>query len=195
MKSDSISAIKTKIMEDQQNKEKTLLGILPLFSATPNSKIIIIGQAPGIRAETTQLTWNDASGDRLRQWLGVTREQFYNTDLFAQMPMDFYYPGKAKFGDLPPRKDFASKWHPQILACIKQPKLILLVGSYSQNHYLPDKLPLTERVQNYQNYLPQYFVLPHPSPLNFNWRKQNPWFEHQVVPALQKLVQQIISQK
>lgn len=195
MKEQQLNQIKKDIMNDPLNAEKTKQGIFPLFTASQKSKIIIIGQAPGTRAEKTQLTWNDASGDRLRKWLGVTREQFYNTDLFAQMPMDFYYPGKAKFGDLPPRKDFANKWHSKILECIEQPKLILLIGSYSQSHYLPDKLPLTERVQNYQNYLSQYFVLPHPSPLNFNWRKQNPWFEHLVVPALQKLVQQILSEK
>lgn len=184
--------IKKQIMQDSENVNKTKQGIEPLFSVDPQSKIIIIGQAPGVRAEKTQLTWNDPSGDKLREWLGVGREDFYNTKIFGQMPMDFYYPGKAKTGDLPPRKNFAGKWHPRILACVENVRLIILVGSYSQAYYLNNKESLTTRVKNYNKYLPQFFVLPHPSPINIRWQKTNPWFSSDVVPQLRKIVAQII---
>lgn len=189
----TLNKIKQEIMQDPENMHKTQAGILPLFSVVPESKIIIIGQAPGTKAERTQKTWNDPSGDRLREWLGVNREEFYNPANFAQMPMDFYYPGKAKTGDMPPRKGFAQKWHNKILACVKDAKLIILVGSYAQNYYIADKVPLTQRVKNFENYLPKFFVLSHPSPLNHGWRKQNEWFDEIVLPNLKKLVREILN--
>src|SRR5690606_27598968 len=158
--------------------------------ASAKSKIIIAGQAPGRKAQESQKPWNDASGIKLRSWMGVTDEQFYDPDLFALLAMDFYYPGKAAHGDLPPRKDFAPKWHVRLLEHMPEVKLIVTVGSYSQKYYLSEraKRTLTETVRSYDEYLPDYFPLVHPSPLNFRWQTQNPWFEAEVVPELRKRV-------
>ena len=132
--------IKKEIMADIMNDDYTRNGIPPLFKASKNARLAIVGQAPGRKAEETRLFWNDLSGDRLREWMGVTREEFYGTDLIAQLPMDFYYPGKAKHGDLPPRKGFAEKWHPLLLEEMPNIETILLIGSYSQKHYLDKRI-------------------------------------------------------
>ena len=113
MFSENVQKIFDEIMADKENKEFTDAGIKPLFSAPENAKGIIVGQAPGIKAQEARKYWFDKSGDRLREWLGVDADTFYNSDIFAIIPMDFYYPGKGKSGDLPPRKDFAPKWHPR----------------------------------------------------------------------------------
>lgn len=187
--------IKQEIMADGMNDSYTRNGISPLFKASEDARIAIVGQAPGRKAEETQLFWNDLSGDRLRDWMGVSRQEFYETKRIAQLPMDFYYPGKAKHGDLPPRKGFAEKWHPRLLEEMPNITTILLIGNYAQKYYL-DKAReknLTETVRNFKNYLPEYFPLVHPSPLNFGWFKGNPWFESNVLPVLKEIV--IISLK
>lgn len=186
----AIDAIIKEIMEDPMNAEYTERGIEPLFNAPKEATMAIIGQAPGRKAEETRLFWNDPSGDRLREWMGVSREQFYESKQIAQLPMDFYYPGKAKAGDIPPRKGFAAKWHPQILEELPHIKTILLVGSHAQKHYLGKNRHrnLTETVRHYQDYLPEYFPIVHPSPLNGRWLKKNPWFEVEVLPELKALV-------
>ena len=169
-------------------------GLSPVYTASAKSRIVLVGQAPGRIAQETRKPWNDASGRLLRKWLGVTDEQFYNPDLFAIMPMDFYYPGKGAHGDLPPRKEFAPTWHPKLLALMPDVRLTILVGAYAQKYYLGMRTErnLTETVKNFNNYLPEYFPLVHPSPLNFGWRKHNPWFEKEVIPLLQVLVQKAI---
>ncbi|WOO37970.1 uracil-DNA glycosylase family protein [Anaerocolumna sp. AGMB13020] len=182
--------IKQEIITDAMNEAYTTMGIPPLFKASAEARIAIVGQAPGRKAEATQLFWNDLSGDRLREWLGISREVFYNTDRIAHLPMDFYYPGKAKSGDAPPRKGFAEKWHPRLLSEMPNIETIILIGSYAQKYYLDKKREksLTETVRNYQKYLPEYFPLVHPSPLNLGWLKQNPWFEMEVLPVLKEIV-------
>lgn len=182
--------IKQEIMTDPMNESYTKMGIPPIFKASIDARIAIVGQAPGRKAEETQLFWNDLSGDRLRAWMGVSREIFYNTNRIAHLPMDFYYPGKAKTGDLPPRKGFAEKWHPRLLDEMPNIEIIFLIGSYAQKYYLNKRQEksLTETVKNYQNYLPEYFPLVHPSPLNLGWLKQNPWFESDVLPVLKEIV-------
>ena len=189
-----IQKLMKKIEADPQNGAYTKAGIRPLFSAPRRAKILIVGQAPGIKAQESRLFWNDQSGDNLRAWMGVDREFFYQSDLFAVVPMDYYYPGKGKSGDLPPRKGFAEKWHAETLALMPDIELIILVGKYAQDYYLKDtkKKNLTETVRNYREYLPSYFPIVHPSPLNFRWQKKNPWFEAEVVPALQEAVAQIL---
>lgn len=182
------------IVIDEQNRDYTQAGIQPLYQIASDARIVVIGQAPGRKAQDTQMVWNDASGDRLRDWLGVTREEFYNASLFAHLPMDFYYPGKGKSGDLPPRKGFADKWHTAMLNLLPNLQLMILVGSYAQKHYLknnPQK-NLTETVRHYQEYLPTYFPLVHPSPLNGRWLKNNPWFEEEIIPELQLRVRQFL---
>lgn len=185
----------TAIKADPMNASYTQNGIDPLYSATKNAKILIIGQAPGRIAETTKLYWNDPSGDTLRQWLNVSRETFYNPDIFAILPMDFYFPGKGKSGDLPPRKGFAEKWHPKLLSLMPDIQLKIVIGSYANHAYLAKspKETLTQIVQSYTQYLPEYFPLVHPSPRNRIWQKKNPWFQQEVVPALQQNIQRILA--
>src|SRR5690606_33378515 len=146
-------------------------------------------------AEQTKLTWNDKSGDNLRSWLGVDRDTFYDKNKFALIPMDFYFPGKGKQGDLPPRKGFAEKWHPLLLKELPNIELIVLVGSYAQNYYLGEKRKetLTGTVRAYQEYLPKLFPLIHPSPRNIGWHINNPWFKEDVLPKLKQLVHQILN--
>lgn len=190
----TLSQIKNAIMADPQNRTFTERGIEPLFAAPTSARINIVGQAPGVKAEQTRLYWNDKSGDRLREWLGVDREIFYHSDLFAVIPMDFYYPGKGKSGDLPPRKGFAEKWHPQILADLPNIELTILIGQYAQKYYLPENtLNVTETVQNYAKFLPHFLPLVHPSPRNQLWLAKNPWFEQNVVPTLQQRVKTILA--
>ena len=190
----SLIQIKNAIMRDAQNQSFTERGIEPLFSAPTGARINIVGQAPGVKAEQTRLYWNDQSGDRLREWLGVDRETFYHSGLFAVIPMDFYYPGKGKSGDLPPRKGFAEKWHPQILADLPDIELTILIGQYAQKYYLPqNKRNVTETVKNYREFLPHFLPLVHPSPRNQLWLAKNPWFTQEVIPELQQRVKRILS--
>ncbi|NLK69510.1 MAG: uracil-DNA glycosylase family protein [Clostridiaceae bacterium] len=187
---DIFEMIKQEIMADPMNDYYTRDGISPLFKASENAGIAIVGQAPGRKAEKSQLYWNDLSGDRLREWMGISREEFYGTDRIAHLPMDFYYPGKAKQGDLPPRKGFAEKWHPLLLEKMPNIETIILVGNHAQKYYLGNKMEknLTESVRNYKNYLPKYLPLVHPSPLNIGWFKRNPWFESEVLLVLKEIV-------
>lgn len=184
--------LKKDIMLDVDNKVYSDKGIEPLFSAPRTAKILIIGQAPGIKAQESRMFFNDKSGVKLREWMGIDNELFYNSGLIGVVPMDFYYPGKGKSGDLPPRKNFAHKWHPRVLELMPDIKLIILVGKYAQDYYLKDKKEknLTETVKNYKKYLPKYFPIVHPSPLNFRWQAKNPWFLEEVVPVLKKMVEE-----
>lgn len=186
--------IRYQIIADPMNERYTSRDIEPLFKATEDARIAIIGQAPGRKAEESQLFWNDLSGDRLREWMSISREVFYETSKIAHLPMDFYYPGKAKSGDMPPRKGFAEKWHPLILKEMPNIETIILVGGYAQKHYLGPRREknLTETVRNHKQYLPEYLPLVHPSPLNYGWMKRNPWFEQEVLPTLRELVQSIL---
>ena len=192
----TIEDIAKAIMADPENQKFTELGIKPLFAAPKNSRINIVGQAPGLKTQEAGLYWKDKSGDRLREWLGVDEETFYHSGYFAVLPMDFYFPGHGKSGDLPPRKGFADKWHQPILELLPDIELTILIGQYAQKYYLHQKgnIKLTETVQHYQDYLPDFFPLVHPSPRNQIWMAKNPWFAEQVVPDLQALVQKIIHQ-
>ena len=184
--------LKKDIMLDVDNKVYSDKGIEPLFSAPRTAKILIIGQAPGIKAQESRMFFNDKSGVKLREWMGIDNELFYNSGLIGVVPMDFYYPGKGKSGDLPPRKNFAHKWHPRVLELMPDIKLIILVGKYAQDYYLKNKKEknLTGTVKNYKKYLPKYFPIVHPSPLNFRWQAKNPWFLEEVVPVLKKMVEE-----
>ena len=191
---DSFEQLKQEIMVDSDNKKYTDVGIEPLFSTPKTAKILIIGQAPGIKAQESKIFFNDKSGVKLREWMGIDDEIFYKSGLIGVVPMDFYYPGKGKSGDLPPRKDFAKKWHAKVLELMPNLELIVLVGKYAQDYYLGNdkKQNLTETVFNYKQYLPRYFPIVHPSPLNFRWNNKNPWFIKEVVPELQKRVKEIL---
>ncbi|RNL95068.1 uracil-DNA glycosylase family protein [Sinomicrobium pectinilyticum] len=160
----------------------------PVLSAHPDSKIVVIGQAPGAVVHQSGIPWDDKSGDNLRQWMQVSRDTFYNPEQIALIPMGFCYPGKGKSGDLPPRKECAPLWHHTLWEQMKEVKLTLLIGTYAQQYYLQEqrKNTLTETVKNFEEYLPKYFVLPHPSPRNNIWRAKNPWFDKQVIPRLRE---------
>ena len=168
------------------------LGARPIVEATKKSKIVLISQAPGRIVHQSGIAWNDQSGKKLREWLGVNETTFYDNKNFAILPMGFCYPGKAKTGDAPPRKECAPMWHDTILSELKNVQLKILIGAYAANYYLPGKLNLTEKVSAYQDFLPDYWCLPHPSPVNRFWRSKNPWFEQEVVPKLQTRVHKII---
>ncbi|SDQ27681.1 Uracil-DNA glycosylase [Streptococcus equinus] len=191
---DSYEQLVADIMADEQNAAYSERGIKPLFIVPKTARINIVGQAPGIRAQESGLYWNDPSGDNLRKWLGVDREIFYESGLFAVLPMDFYFPGKGKSGDLAPRKGFADKWHKRALDLAPNIELHILVGSYAQRYYLQQKssAKLTETVKHYKDYLPEFFPLVHPSPRNNIWQRKNPWFEQEVIPDLQKRVREIL---
>ena len=166
----------------------------PIIRANSNSKILVIGQAPGQKVQNSGVPWDDASGKNLRAWLNVSNEQFYDTNLFAIMPMGFCYPGTGKNGDLPPRKECAVEWHKKVLEQMPNIQLTLLIGQYAQDYYLSKnaKESLTETVKNHITYLPNYIPLPHPSPRNNIWLKKNEWFKTDVIPVLQNKVKAIL---
>ena len=180
-------------MLDVDNKVYSDKGIEPLFSAPRTAKILIIGQAPGIKAQESRIFFNDKSGVKLREWMGIDNELFYNSGLIGVVPMDFYYPGKGKNGDLPPHLECADKWHKLLISNMPNIEIIILVGFYAQKYYLGNKVKknLTETVKNYKIYLPKYIPLVHPSPLNFRWFNKNPWFEENI-SFLKQRVKEII---
>jgi uracil-DNA glycosylase len=171
------------------------LGPRPILTVSSKSKIVIIGQAPGSVVHRTGIAWDDKSGDRLRQWLGLDKETFYNPEIIALIPMGFCYPGKGKTGDLPPRKECLPQWHEMLFEQMNSLELIILIGSYAQAHYLKGikKKTLTETVKNYYEYLPKYLPLPHPSPRNNIWLKKNPWLERDLIPTVSLLLAEIVN--
>ncbi|NLY64234.1 MAG: uracil-DNA glycosylase family protein [Alcaligenaceae bacterium] len=173
------------------------LGARPVMAASAKSRILLIGQAPGRKVHETGIAWNDPSGDNLRSWLGLDKEQFYDPDLVAIVPMGFCYPGSGKSGDLPPRKECAPLWHEKLLERMPCVTLTVLIGRYAQAYYLNDKAckTLTETVHNFREYLPEYLPLPHPSPRNRIWQRRNPWFEQDVLPELKQRVKQALMVK
>ena len=187
--------ITEKLKADERNQSYTERGISPVFQVSSDAKILIIGQAPGRKVEESGIPFNDKSGEKLMRWMGIDRDVFYSPAI-AIVPMDFYYPGKGKSGDLPPRKFIAKEYHPEILGMMPDIQLTILIGKYSMDYYLREnkKKNLTETVAAYKEYLPKYFPIVHPSPLNFRWQARNPWFEEEVVPELQKRVREILKE-
>ena len=168
------------------------LGARPVLQFASSARLLVVGQAPGTRVHETGIPWNDPSGERLREWMGVDREIFYDFSEIAIVPMGFCYPGRGKSGDLPPRPECAALWRDKIHQCLPQIELTLLIGQYAQQHYLgKDNLTLTERVSAWRSYLPNYLPLPHPSPRNNLWLRKNPWFD-EVITLLQQQVARIL---
>ncbi|MBP2831204.1 uracil-DNA glycosylase family protein [Aquimarina sp. U1-2] len=175
-------------------KQHLPLGPRPIVSAHSKTKIALVSQAPGRIAHLSGVPWDDPGGKELKKWLGVSDAIFYNPENFAITPIGFCYPGKGKSGDLPPRPECAPLWHHELFEKMPELELMLLVGRYAQNYYLKKhaKKTLTETVKAYQEYLPRFLPLPHPSPRNRIWRTKNTWFEQDVVPVLQEKVNEIL---
>lgn len=163
------------------------LGPNPIVTAHSDARVVIIGQAPGTKVHKTSIPWDDPSGIQLRSWLNVSDEDFYDPSKISLVPMGFCYPGKGKTGDLPPRSECAPQWHGALLEKMPNVKLVLLIGLYSQKYYLGREAhkTLTETVRHFDGYQPMCFPLPHPSPRNRFWLTKNPWFQTDVLPALQ----------
>lgn len=163
-------------------------GTRPVFQLHPDARILIAGQAPGRRVHESGVPFDDASGDRLRDWMGVSRKTFYNPKQVAILPMGFCFPGTGKSGDLPPRPECATEWRQQLLNQLKSIRMTLVLGKYAQDYHLesPKSKSLTEIVRNWRQSWPSVVPLPHPSPRNNRWLSKNPWFEAELIPALRK---------
>lgn len=167
----------------------------PILRAHTTSQLLIVGQAPGIRAHETGIPWNDPSGDRLRYWLSLDRTVFYDERKIAIIPIGYCYPGTGPSGDYPPQKACSTHWLPTLLTYLPNIKLTFLVGQYAQKHYLKSqkKATLTQTVQACKAYLPRYFPLPHPSPRNNRWLAKHPWFQEDVLPLAREYCHHILS--
>ncbi len=169
------------------------LGPKPLVAARSSAKILVVGQAPGRVAHETGKPWNDKSGERLRQWMGITDEQFYDDSITAIMPMGFCFPGTGKSGDMPPRPECAPLWHERIKKSLNHIELTVYAGRYAIDYYsTKEHASVTAAAADYKNQLPDHIFLPHPSPRNNLWLRKNAWFEEQTVPLLQKRVAELV---
>lgn len=194
------SSLRNLIAEIRQCRECEAhlpFGPNPILAASEKSKILIVGQAPGLRVHESGVPWNDPSGDRLRSWMGLSSEEFYDTKNVAIVPMGFCYPGTGKSGDLPPRPECSKLWHGQLLPKLKNIKLTLVIGNYAHAFCLRDKRKanLTATVNAWKEYRPDYLPLPHPSPRNNRWLKKNDWFERDVLPYMKQRVQKLVRKK
>lgn len=168
-------------------------GVRPVVQIHPNARLLIAGQAPGRKVHDSGVPFDDASGERLRKWLGIDREVFYDPQQVAILPMGFCYPGTGKSGDLPPRPECAIKWRTRVLESLPQIELTIVIGQYAQDYHLPIKYKtLTETVLHWREYLPRLLPIPHPSPRNNIWLRKNAWFEEDVIPELQQQVRVIL---
>lgn len=168
-------------------------GVRPVLQIDSTAKILIAGQAPGGKVHESGIPFNDASGDRLRQWMGVSKDTFYNAKEIAILPMGFCYPGTGKSGDLPPRAECAIAWRDRLLKQLPQLQLTLVIGKYAQAYHLSqNRLSLTDTVKAGKDYWPSIVPLPHPSPRNNGWLKKNPWFEEEILPNLRKRITDIL---
>lgn len=192
----SLTRLLADIQSCQVCAEHLPLGPRPVFQFHPAAKILIAAQAPGRKVHETGIPFNDASGDRLRSWLGVSREQFYDAQQFALLPMGFCFPGTGRSGDLPPRLECAPLWRKPLLSHLPQLQLTLVIGQYALAWHLPEQRgrSLTDSVRDWRLYWPERMVLPHPSPRNNLWLRRNPWLEGELLPHLRERVQQILQQ-
>lgn len=194
---ESLEALLAKVRACKACVKELPLGPRPVLRAQGTARVLIVGQAPGIKVHQTGIPWNDPSGDRLRQWLNLDRAMFYDESRIAIIPMGLCYPGRAaRGGDQPPRSECAGLWFERLLACLPGIELTLLIGSYAQRWYLGErvKATLTETVRAWREYSPQYIPAPHPSFRNNFWLRQNPWFEQEVVPSMRARVHALLGE-
>jgi len=188
---DDFNALLTRVRDCTICAADLPLGPRPIVRGTPDAKLLLIGQAPGTRVHESGVPWNDPSGERLRDWLQMTPDDFYDESKIAIVPMGFCYPGAdAKGGDKPPRPECAPEWHPPLLAGLPNVELTILIGQYAQKRYLEKrrKKTLTETVRHWREYTPDFLPLPHPSWRNNVWVKKNLWFAEEVLPMLRERV-------
>lgn len=169
----------------------------PVLVASKQARILIIGQAPGARVHESGIAWDDPSGQRLRDWMGISSEDFYNASKVALVPMGFCFPGSGSSGDLPPRPECSRLWHGRLLPQLTSVKLTLLIGRYAQSYMLGEDngQSVTHTVKAWRQHTPRHLPLPHPSPRNNRWLKTNPWFLEEVVPYLRRRVKKLVNQK
>ena len=194
---DALSELLTEIRACRYCEAYLPLGPRPVLSAAASAKIIIAGQAPGTKVHASGIPWDDASGRKLRTWLDMEPEIFYDEKQIAIIPMGFCYPGKGERGDLPPRPECAELWQEKLRALLPNVRLTLTIGQYAIKHYLGSsrKKTLTETVKNWREYLPKGVIpLVHPSPRNLMWQRRNPWFEAEVVPQIRAEVWESLGQ-
>ncbi|WP_394551762.1 uracil-DNA glycosylase family protein [Agromyces sp. MMS24-JH15] len=186
---DAFARLRDEIAADRANAAYTAMGWRPLVFGSAGSRVLLISQAPGRKAQASGIPFDDASGARLLGWLGVGRAEFDDPARFAIVPMDFYYPGKGTSGDLPPRPGVAEAWHPRILPLLR-PRLTVLIGAHAQRLHLGAArgATLTETVHAWRDHAPGIVPIVHPSPLNVGWLRRNPWFEDELVPDLRARV-------
>lgn len=171
------------------------LGPRPVLRAQASARLLIVGQAPGTRVHETGIPWNDPSGDRLREWMAVDRDTFYDASRIAIVPMGFCYPGRdARGGDKPPRPECALTWHARLLELLPEIRFTLLCGDYAQRHFLGEsrKESLTETVRTWREFTPRHLPLPHPSWRNTAWLKKHPWFEAEILPYLRRRLREVV---
>jgi len=171
------------------------LGPRPVLRVSATARLLIVGQAPGTRVHESGVPWDDASGERLRDWLEMPPEVFYDNTRVAIMPMGFCYPGRnVRGGDNPPRPECAPEWHARVLALIGKVELTILVGSYAQKYYLGKaaQKTMTETVRAWRDHLPRFLPTPHPSWRTTGWQRKNPWFEAEVLPELRRRVRGLV---
>ncbi|MEO7065522.1 MAG: uracil-DNA glycosylase family protein [Rhodanobacter sp.] len=176
--------------------EHLALGPRPVLQASATARLLIVSQAPGRKVHLSGIPFNDVSGDRLREWMGIDKETFYDPSRVALVPMGFCFPGSAHGGDLPPRLECAPTWHPRLLPLLKQVRLTLAIGQYAQTGMLgiARGSKLTETVRDWRTYLAQgQLPLPHPSPRNRPWVMHNPWFETELLPVLRERVATLLN--
>ncbi|MEO5694742.1 MAG: uracil-DNA glycosylase family protein [Usitatibacter sp.] len=174
----------------RQCEKELPLGPHPVLQVGSAARILVVGQAPGARVHETGIPWDDASGERLRAWMGLESTAFYDESQVAIIPMGYCYPGRGSGGDLPPRRECATLWLDHLLAKLPRIEITLLIGLHAQRHFLGNrrKSSLTETVRAWREFAPQYLPLPHPSPRNTPWFKRNPWFEGELLPGLRERV-------
>ena len=172
------------------------LGARPVLQCDPRARILIAGQAPGRKVHASGIPFDDPSGDRLRDWMGIDRDLFYDRSRIAILPMGFCYPGTGRSGDLPPRPECAAQWRAPLLAALPQIRLTLVIGRYALDYHLGRRSEsLTDRVRSWRDYHPDLILLPHPSPRNNRWLKQNPWFDRELLPELRALTRKLLTQE
>lgn len=171
------------------------LGPRPVLQVGETARVLIVGQAPGIRVHVSGTPWDDPSGERLRSWMGLSMDCFYDASLIAIIPMGYCYPGRGNGGDLPPRRECATLWLDHLLAKLPRIELTLLIGLHAQRHFLGKrrKHSLTETVKAWREFSPEYLPLPHPSARNTPWFQRNPWFEDELLPVLRERIKSLLT--